>query len=806
MKKFLGIGYIFSVIDKGLRKGFREVNEGLQDTSDGIDGVNKKEPKKGSFLTTISEIAKLGLLKSMADGIRDVGDNVSSLQKGVVGKGLSEEFKSFESLSKKLELSLGSADKATKVLNKSLNKVVDTAKVTEETGLEIVGTFVQNNLELEKSQFLLERTGKLTKAFRLQADDVAQSFSFARKTLGFSDDTLKDITDQVTLLQTKTGLEGIVGNLPNALELVQKQIEKGIITPGQAKDQVMRINRLITGFRNTGVEISAAQSFVENLSSSADSVSTAFANIVAGKSGDEIADIAKNFGKLGLNVGDVVKSIKTGNIDKAFEQIRKAGDRATAKGGDTLRAYKILIEDAFGPDALGVIAASNTKAFGTVQKVIKSVDKALKDRTATTQAEKAFETLTDTIEDQEKQLKGLNQRFERGVSQSLEPAIKSYNKFKIGVIQNLNDAEKRNDSYVMSALYNIKRFEQGGLLPFADSISEWSGISTDSIYKVNAAFETMGPIIKDSADELFFFSGAAANIIKILPGKAKLLDIASKSVKGLGLAFRFMLGPVGLIVTGLAALTAGLVYAYKHSETFRNIVDGAWDSVKGLGLAIWDIGKKYLPIAWDYIKDFADFLINWGNPFGLIINGIDKLGELFPSVFGPIKKLIQPIIDLFHNFGGIVSKVGKSISKFFKNSWAGKIAGELLGGGNAPKSAMPSGVSTKSEINRAQSVSARSPIVERTQIANPITEPSPARMANSRNVSREASQREDVIQSGSDGQQMANLMAQMTQQIVAAIQNSGSKIEVGLVGDAKQLFKAQTRNRNNLMVGQGLTG
>ncbi|HEX4345254.1 MAG TPA: hypothetical protein VHZ31_06795 [Solirubrobacteraceae bacterium] len=38
--------------------------------------------------------------------------------------------------------------------------------------------------------------------------------------------------------------------------------------------------------------------------------------------------------------------------------------------------------------------------------------------------------------------------------------------------------------------------------------------------------------------------------------------------------------PIGVIVVGLAALAAGLVYAYHHSETFRNAVNGAWGALK----------------------------------------------------------------------------------------------------------------------------------------------------------------------------------------------------------------------------------
>lgn len=40
--------------------------------------------------------------------------------------------------------------------------------------------------------------------------------------------------------------------------------------------------------------------------------------------------------------------------------------------------------------------------------------------------------------------------------------------------------------------------------------------------------------------------------------------------------------PIGLIIAGLAGLIAGLVYAYNHSETFRNAVNKLWDNVKKL--------------------------------------------------------------------------------------------------------------------------------------------------------------------------------------------------------------------------------
>jgi hypothetical protein len=45
--------------------------------------------------------------------------------------------------------------------------------------------------------------------------------------------------------------------------------------------------------------------------------------------------------------------------------------------------------------------------------------------------------------------------------------------------------------------------------------------------------------------------------------------------------------PIGLIIVGIAALAAGIIYAYKHSETFRKIVDGAFRAIRGaVGTAV----------------------------------------------------------------------------------------------------------------------------------------------------------------------------------------------------------------------------
>lgn len=46
--------------------------------------------------------------------------------------------------------------------------------------------------------------------------------------------------------------------------------------------------------------------------------------------------------------------------------------------------------------------------------------------------------------------------------------------------------------------------------------------------------------------------------------------------------------PIALVVLAVAALTAGVIAAYKNFDGFRRIVDAAWEGIKKLASAIWD--------------------------------------------------------------------------------------------------------------------------------------------------------------------------------------------------------------------------
>lgn len=117
--------------------------------------------------------------------------------------------------------------------------------------------------------------------------------------------------------------------------------------------------------------------------------------------------------------------------------------------------------------------------------------------------------------------------------------------------------------------------------------------------------------------------------------------------------------PIGLIIAAIALLVAGVVIAYKKSDTFRAIVDGLWASIK---------------VAWSWVTKIvgavADFYLKW-TPMGrLLTEGIKHFDDIRAAI------------------GWVVDKVNALIGALGNISWpeppgwikdAGGAIGGLLG-------------------------------------------------------------------------------------------------------------------------------
>lgn len=96
-------------------------------------------------------------------------------------------------------------------------------------------------------------------------------------------------------------------------------------------------------------------------------------------------------------------------------------------------------------------------------------------------------------------------------------------------------------------------------------------------------------------------AASIASRIATLAGTAATW-LATAATTALGVAMTFVAGPIGIIILVVAALAAGIIYAYKHNETFRNIVQNVWEFIKNFIAGAWNYVIK--PV-WDGIVWFV---------------------------------------------------------------------------------------------------------------------------------------------------------------------------------------------------------
>jgi chemotaxis protein histidine kinase CheA len=109
--------------------------------------------------------------------------------------------------------------------------------------------------------------------------------------------------------------------------------------------------------------------------------------------------------------------------------------------------------------------------------------------------------------------------------------------------------------------------------------------------------------------------------------------------------------PIGVIVLAIAALVAGLIWAWNNSETFRNIVTAAWEAIKTAIQFAWEnVIKPVFDAVWGFIRDVLGPVFEW----------------LWNEVIVPAWQGIQTAIQTAWN--SVIQPALQAIWNFIKNT------------------------------------------------------------------------------------------------------------------------------------------
>ncbi|MGN4944575.1 phage tail tape measure protein [Bacillus cereus group sp. MYBK104-1] len=157
-----------------------------------------------------------------------------------------------------------------------------------------------------------------------------------------------------------------------------------------------------------------------------------------------------------------------------------------------------------------------------------------------------------------------------------------------------------------------------------------------------------------------------------MSGTSKAAVLLQGAFTALRTAFALLMGPVGAVIAILTLIGVALVQLYKNNESFRNFVNGCWESIKAVTVAAVESMKSALDSFGAYLSaipaKFAAMSSAIGSATGIAVavvkSKFSEIGQGLGSIFG---STISGLSSAFSGIGAAISPVINFIKMSFSS-------------------------------------------------------------------------------------------------------------------------------------------
>lgn len=423
-------------------------------------------------------------------------------------------------------------------------------------------------------------------------DTVAARSGFTGKALEGLQESFKNVAGNAT--QSFEEVSEVVGGIAGKLDLQgpaletfsTKVLELARVTGTDAKTAA---DSLTTAMNALGVSASDAGPLMDSLLAASQQsglgidvltqqlATAAPAFRTYGIGVEQSVGLLAAFGKSGIPSTRVVAGLST-----AFKNLREDGVKDLPKG---LADVFTRIQNASNPTKATAIAV---ETFGS--------------RVGVTMAE-AIRSGKVSLDDLQKGLKGTKGALDEAVTATEGPQEQF--------------ARLKNQATILGAgLAELALPIVSALVPAVQSVISW--------------FKQLDPSIMETIVKIAAIAAAVGPVVLIL---GKLITGIGAVVSAIGM----IANPVGLVVVAIAALVAGLIYAYKNFEGFRNFVDAVW---QGIQKVVGTVVDWFMANVWPTLQDV----------FRLIGQALAVLWNAYTTYWGFIFDLVQKVVGWFMEY------------------------------------------------------------------------------------------------------------------------------------------------------------